>query len=253
MICELCFGYYREPYTITKCLHTFCKSCLFYSFVCGKYSCPTCDTYLGTDLHKVALPDRTLQDLIDKVLFPQLVEEDEALEEQFYASLGISMKPEALALLRDIHRKRKRQPSVAPFMEEKAPTPPSPSAPPASMDPDDVIFQLLPEPAVMSNSNAASSSNTTSSLVEATAAAVLPRLDLPFLQTKGDIRIEHLKKYLALKLFPQEQQQQQQHSKKFDILCNSVPLGDELSLTFVSRTVWDSSSEMVLNYRAGKV
>jgi Zinc finger, C3HC4 type (RING finger) len=28
VICGLCHGVYREPYTTIKCLHTFCKSCL---------------------------------------------------------------------------------------------------------------------------------------------------------------------------------------------------------------------------------
>ena len=27
--CPLCKGYYRTPYTINECMHTFCKSCIF--------------------------------------------------------------------------------------------------------------------------------------------------------------------------------------------------------------------------------
>jgi hypothetical protein len=63
LICSLCSGYYKDPYTITDCLHTFCKSCLLYAVACGCHECPECQVYLGGDLLKVAVLDHCMQDV----------------------------------------------------------------------------------------------------------------------------------------------------------------------------------------------
>ena len=63
LICGLCSGYYKDPYTITDCLHTFCKSCLYYAVACGCFECPDCNGYLGTDPSKVAVLDHSMQDV----------------------------------------------------------------------------------------------------------------------------------------------------------------------------------------------
>lgn len=94
LVCKLCSGYYRDPYTIAECLHTFCKSCLFYAFSQGYHHCPDCNVDLGPDPFRAALSDRTVQELVDKVLFPRLQELDDANEKQFYAKRGIRLKPE---------------------------------------------------------------------------------------------------------------------------------------------------------------
>ena len=49
---------------------------------------------LGTDPVKATLSDRTLQELVDKVLFPNLCAQDMAQEREFYTSKGIRLKPE---------------------------------------------------------------------------------------------------------------------------------------------------------------
>ena len=43
LICSLCRGYFRDPYTISDCLHTFCRSCLVMYFRKGSIDicCPT--------------------------------------------------------------------------------------------------------------------------------------------------------------------------------------------------------------------
>ena len=94
LTCNLCYGYFRDPVTITECLHTFCKSCLFYAFSHEITKCPTCSVDLGTDPVKATLSDRTLQELVDKVLFPNLCAQDMAQEREFYTSKGIRLKPE---------------------------------------------------------------------------------------------------------------------------------------------------------------
>ena len=41
LICSLCNGYFRYPYTVSDCLHTFCRSCLILFFRQGMRCCPT--------------------------------------------------------------------------------------------------------------------------------------------------------------------------------------------------------------------
>jgi hypothetical protein len=94
LICGLCSGYYRDPYTITECLHTFCKSCLFYSIACGCHECPDCKVFLGNDPVKVAVLDHALQELVDRIVFPEITKEEDEQEQVFYAKQGIQLKPE---------------------------------------------------------------------------------------------------------------------------------------------------------------
>lgn len=91
LICRLCHGYFRDPYTITECLHTFCKSCLFFAIQSGYRRCPSCDTSLEPDPFKEILCDRTLQTLVDKI-FPHLKEQDAKEETAFYKRRGIKLK-----------------------------------------------------------------------------------------------------------------------------------------------------------------
>jgi hypothetical protein len=92
--CKLCSGYFRDPVTITECLHTFCKSCLYYAFSHKFTKCPTCQVDLGTDPFKLTLSDRNVQELVEKVLFPNLGVQEMAQERRFYSSRGIELKPE---------------------------------------------------------------------------------------------------------------------------------------------------------------
>jgi hypothetical protein len=94
LTCPLCLGLFRDPVTITKCLHSFCKSCLFTRFSGGVGKCPTCEVHLGYDPFKAALNDEALKDMTDKILFPDVREKDAAAEKAFYAALGMSLKPE---------------------------------------------------------------------------------------------------------------------------------------------------------------
>lgn len=93
LICSLCDGYFRDPYTITECLHSFCKSCLFYAFAEGFRGCPRCQISLSPDPKKKVLSDRTLQEVVD-TLFPDLKEKDEEDEKAFYAQRGIKLQEE---------------------------------------------------------------------------------------------------------------------------------------------------------------
>ena len=93
IICTLCNGYFRDPYTITDCLHAFCKSCLFFAFQSGFRKCPKCDKSLEPDPYKEILSDRTLGELVHKIL-PTLKEKDDSDEVLFYERRGIKRKRE---------------------------------------------------------------------------------------------------------------------------------------------------------------
>lgn len=110
LICDLCNGYYRDPYTITDCLHTFCKACLYYAVACGCTECPTCHIFVGSDPAKVAVLDRNLKELMDKVIFPTLVDQERLQEEVFYTSREISIKPEFAHRLPQPQQQQQQQP-----------------------------------------------------------------------------------------------------------------------------------------------
>ena len=79
--CKLCGGYFRDAHTISECLHTFCKVCLFKEFDRTpklQYNCPTCHVALGPLPWQKVIFDRTLQGIVDKI-FPQFAEQDRIL------------------------------------------------------------------------------------------------------------------------------------------------------------------------------
>lgn len=252
IICCLCEGLYREPYTTIKCFHTFCKSCLATALSSSWNTknfncCPECGLYFGRqdDLTSIALPDRTLETLIDKVLFPELAKADEETEAEFYRKRGISRKDGPG------NQSKKQRTAID---SESIPAG-------ASRDGDMVIFQLIPERSDADNPFIRNGSTTVPHDTD-----VPPPLDLPFLQTQGSIRMGQLKKYIRIKLNLDHEQRQSQaaggeashgglldEEKELEILCNAVPLGNELSVTFVARTVWmDPINKPTLHYRYAK-
>lgn len=202
IVCKLCDGLFREPYTIARCLHSFCKSCLLVATSADYYQCPTCGLYLGKDLFKFAIPDRKMQDLIDKTLFPQVAKMDEEMEAEFYHARGIKRK--SGVLLKDESNSPQK-------LKKQA---------------QDIVFHLQPEQH-----------------------STLSRLNLPFLKTQGTIRIDQIKKLLHLRL----KYDHDDPTDDLQILCNGVPLGNELSVAFVARTVWmEAGQYLLLHYRRRK-
>lgn len=188
LICELCMGYFREPYRITHCLHTFCKSCLLLAFERAGNVCPVCKAYLGrlADSNEMPFkPDRLLQHLMDKVLFPELAAADEEAEVEFYTSLGIQRKVE--------------------FRDQKAKKDSSKSS--ASEKSRNVSFQLVPGPGKSPTRR-------------------------PFLETESSLTISQLKRYL----------QQQEQKSVSEVYCLGTVLGNEWSIDFVRKTIWNRRS-----------
>merc|ERR1719491_558134 len=92
LICSLCGGYFREPYTVVDCLHTFCRVCLSMNLMKDTQECPTCHTRIGPDTSKEIVADRALEEIINKI-FPELKKKEEEDERNFYARRGIGLKP----------------------------------------------------------------------------------------------------------------------------------------------------------------
>ena len=272
----MCNGIFREPYTVhkdySKCFHTFCKSCLHKRLSNNEYNCPVCDTYLGTDPAKAALPDRTLQTIIDKVLFPDMAAKDDEAEELFYQKRGISKKPlpgtddhdddededddmssPANAVLAYHNEKRRRQQDKA-TKEKESKKRQRVSDSTEQRVASEVLFYLKPDLPISQTQRSTRNQQYSKSL---------PALDLPVLQTVGTVRIGQLKKYLAKQLPPPPAATsdadttivwshiQHQPLSSVEILCHDVPLGNELSVTFVLKTVWvdEGTKPLALTYR----
>jgi polycomb group RING finger protein 3 len=226
LACRLCKGYFREPYTITKCLHTFCKSCLFFTIGRSHYNCPTCDTYLGKDVTKFSLPDRTMEYLIDKVLFPELVKEDDEQERQFYGKRGIALKHEFRDVYEDddVDTNEEDEADEGQHKRHKG-----------SDSQGCVMFNLTPQ------------------ACEPKSSLSMPPLERSHIETQARIRIGQLKTYIRQQLLSSSSSRGETadiDKTRIDILCNGVPLGNELSVQFILRTVWmDSSNPLTLTYQ----
>lgn len=90
VVCSLCHGYFIDATTITECLHTFCKSCIVKYLMSCKH-CPVCKLKVH-ETHPLFLlrPDRTLQDVVYK-LIPNLFESEELRREEFNKSRGMAI------------------------------------------------------------------------------------------------------------------------------------------------------------------
>ncbi|RZC62598.1 hypothetical protein C5167_024372 [Papaver somniferum] len=68
MTCPLCSKLLKEATTVSECLHTFCRKCIYKKLTDEDY-CPVCNIYLGTAPEEKLRPDHNLQDLRAKI-FP---------------------------------------------------------------------------------------------------------------------------------------------------------------------------------------
>ena len=194
LICRLCGGFFRGPFTTTNCHHTFCRGCLGIAFSAGNFDCSTCHTYLGKDIEKAGTFDHILNDLVEKVLFPQLAQEDVKRENEFYAHRGIDAK----VLTSTPSPKKRRLQTFSSKM---------------------IIAELVPGP-------------------ESSAL----KLEHPLIYSESTLRIGQIKKYLTQMFFANTNIPA---PTKWRISCHETPLGDELNLMFVVRTVWRESEKML--------
>ena len=77
--------------------------------------------------------------------------------------------------------------------------------------------------------------------VTGTSTAGLPPLDMEYIQTQGRIRMGQLKQYICSRLQSLTSATGTTlmlNESQIEIYCNSIPLGNELSVKFVLRTIW---------------
>jgi polycomb group RING finger protein 3 len=91
--CGVCKGFFRDPHTISECVHTFCKSCVVRKLQ-ESNMCPTCQC--KTTMNSVR-PDHTIQSLFIKI-FPEVEKQDEERERKWYEDNNIPM-PEKQTLM----------------------------------------------------------------------------------------------------------------------------------------------------------
>ncbi|XP_062519059.1 polycomb group RING finger protein 1-like [Corticium candelabrum] len=94
LVCRLCWGYIIEATVVVECLHAFCRSCIVKHVTRPdtRHRCPVCNVLIRDAQPLAGLRlDRTLQDIIDKLL-PQVKEENEKNEDEFNASRNIEKK-----------------------------------------------------------------------------------------------------------------------------------------------------------------
>ena len=222
LTCSICNGYYRDPYTIAECLHTFCKRCLFLAFNNGDRHCPTCDTNLNPDPFRECLADRTLESIVDK-LFPMLKQADAEEEKRFYQRRGIKLKREFADADLGVGGGHNTRSSDGKKAGAAA------AVSPASLHHDEMDFRLIPDATV-------------------DAEYKMPPLEMSSLRASGHLKVASIKKFLILKL-----KLQNRSPSSIEICCNDGQVGDELSLTFIQRTRWmQTGKEMVLTYQYGE-
>ncbi|XP_064465717.1 polycomb group RING finger protein 1-like [Ornithodoros turicata] len=87
IVCLLCAGYLIDAASITECLHTFCKSCIV-KYLQTSRLCPICNTKVHeTQPHLSLRQDRTLQDIVYKVV-PELLENETKQRKEFEERRG---------------------------------------------------------------------------------------------------------------------------------------------------------------------
>eukprot|EP01033_Poteriospumella_lacustris_P016231 gene16231-11616_t len=87
LICKLCLGYFQDAHTITECMHTFCRSCIWTYFDRRddgrSIPCPRCNTDIG--FYHIAITkiifDRNIQSIVDKI-FPADVGDSRLIQQQ---------------------------------------------------------------------------------------------------------------------------------------------------------------------------
>ena len=92
--CPLCKGYYRTPYTINECMHTFCRNCIFKYFGSSnqREQCPVCNAKIGGRPMDSLIFDNYLDSLLN-ILFPQFEEIDKKNRALLYKTFRDAGKP----------------------------------------------------------------------------------------------------------------------------------------------------------------
>ncbi|KAF6141309.1 hypothetical protein GIB67_024393 [Kingdonia uniflora] len=99
MRCPLCNKLFNQATTISECLHTFCRKCIYQKLADEESDCcPVCNIDLGTAPEEKLRPDHSLQDLRAKI-FPFKRRKVELHEDVPSSSLPVKRKERSLKSL----------------------------------------------------------------------------------------------------------------------------------------------------------
>lgn len=99
MTCPLCNKLFREATTISECLHTFCRKCIYKKISDDELECcPVCDVNLGSVPLEKLRPDHSLQDVRARI-FPFKKRKVEAPEVAPSVTLPVRRKERSLSSL----------------------------------------------------------------------------------------------------------------------------------------------------------
>ncbi|RAL42172.1 hypothetical protein DM860_011955 [Cuscuta australis] len=99
MTCSLCNKLFRDATTISECLHTFCRKCIYKKLTDEDLeSCPICNIDLGCVPEEKLRPDNTLQDVRAKI-FPYKRRKVKAQDVMCSVTLPLKRKERSLSSL----------------------------------------------------------------------------------------------------------------------------------------------------------
>ncbi|XP_078429850.1 E3 ubiquitin protein ligase DRIP2-like [Wolffia australiana] len=99
LTCPLCHSLFRDATTISECLHTFCRKCIYDKLTVEELdSCPTCSISLGGTPVEKLRPDHNLQDVRSKI-FPFKRRKENPTEVVPSISLPVRRKERSLSSL----------------------------------------------------------------------------------------------------------------------------------------------------------
>jgi hypothetical protein len=274
LLCTLCHGYYRDPYTVADCLHTFCRSCLILFFRQGMRCCPTCATRLGPDpfqtsisIHnREVMPDRTLQEIVHKI-FPWMKAQEEDEERNFYLHRGIELKPEYQTTFHSKQQQMAQQQTEAAgeiTVRTNKKNKRNNDDADTHVDDDDGDTNAMQSTASMDVKNDDQIDVLLNTDIKPPHAyQQLPPLKNARITISSRAKIGTLKKYLIMKLGLKDTCCSISASKSklvssssspsptmIELTCNGETMEDELTLMFILRTKWFTSNKVLtLKYR----
>jgi len=277
LACSLCEGYFRDAHTITKCLHTFCKTCILAHLRTSREpTCPRCRGHLGPHPMTAVLRDRTLQSLVDRPSTESMPvglgwpwkgrrrRREKRSETDFVFSDFRSARGTRLHGISTSQPRRCRDPSLDDARGESTlrvrPRPQvdkifpeheardreqrleirrreEPVAPPAAAPPPPP-----PKAAAPSSSNETEVAFRVEQELQPGEEPFEESLDKPYIKTSGQLKVQQLRKYLAKKL--------KQPVAEMELACQGESLAAEHSLQFIKRSLWvNPKEELIIHYR----
>lgn len=210
LVCPLCEGYFREPYTIRECLHTYCKSCIFKKLHQGHCACPECGVSLAPRPLEAIQYDRKLHEIVNKI-FPDIIQADTEAEIQFYKERGTPMP----ASVEEKSGSGSKADAAADTTPERV------------QYKDEIQFRLEYD----------------TRSVEKPDGPRLGPLRKPIITTSARVTVRHLKKFVSMELhFPQ--------LKEIEVLYKDEVLGTEHTLEYILKSRGHpANEEPILLYR----